>query len=150
MSVYVLSRETGKDKLILTSDTSHASVNFTPTTDSFNFSIYEITSLCVFDSWKACSWSFDKMAFLGTWYDMLTEQRTVGRIVENLLCLLVLVAMPTPETALRASLEKHNEIFERLLKLIPAQYYILNEEQDEQVKFQLVLYHPPFITCSLH
>ena len=45
--------------------------------------------------------------------------------------------MPTPETALRASLEKHNEIFEHLLKLIPAQYYISNDEHDEQVKFQL-------------
>ena len=33
----------------------------------------------------------------------------------------------TPTATLRASLEKHNETFETLLKLIPAQYYFVNE-----------------------
>ncbi|KAF4613328.1 hypothetical protein D9613_010807 [Agrocybe pediades] len=40
--------------------------------------------------------------------------------------------MPTPASVLRASLEKHNDTFESLLKLIPAQYYIVNEETEEQ------------------
>ncbi|CAA7263382.1 unnamed protein product [Cyclocybe aegerita] len=39
--------------------------------------------------------------------------------------------MPTPAAALRASLEKHNETFESLLKLIPAQYYIVNDDTEE-------------------
>ena len=43
---------------------------------------------------------------------------------------------PTPASALRASLEQHNETFENLLKLIPAQYYIVNEQKiEEQVRF---------------
>ena len=41
--------------------------------------------------------------------------------------------MPTPTETLRASLEKHNDTFESLLKLIPAQYYIIDEEGEEQV-----------------
>ncbi|KAF8965797.1 surfeit locus protein 6-domain-containing protein [Flammula alnicola] len=40
--------------------------------------------------------------------------------------------MSTPAATLRASLEKHNDTFESLLKLIPAQYYIVNEETEEQ------------------
>jgi hypothetical protein len=43
--------------------------------------------------------------------------------------------MPTPTATLKASLEKHNDTFEALLKLIPAQYYIVNEELEDQVCF---------------
>jgi len=43
--------------------------------------------------------------------------------------------MPTATTTLRASLERHNDTFESLLRLIPAQYYIVNEETEEQVSF---------------
>ncbi|KAJ3514821.1 hypothetical protein NLJ89_g2151 [Agrocybe chaxingu] len=39
--------------------------------------------------------------------------------------------MPTPAAVLRASLEKHNDTFESLLKLIPAQYYIVNDDTEE-------------------
>jgi hypothetical protein len=41
--------------------------------------------------------------------------------------------MPTPVATLRASLEKHNDAFESLLKLIPAKYYLFQEESEEQV-----------------
>ncbi|KAF9531203.1 surfeit locus protein 6-domain-containing protein [Crepidotus variabilis] len=41
--------------------------------------------------------------------------------------------MPTPPSVLRVSLEKHNDAFEALLKLIPAQYYIVNDDADEQI-----------------
>ena len=41
--------------------------------------------------------------------------------------------MPTPTAVLRASLERHNDVFESLLKLIPAQYYIVNDETEDQV-----------------
>ncbi len=39
-----------------------------------------------------------------------------------------------PSTDLRASLEKHNTDFEALLKLIPAKYYLVNEENRDQVR----------------
>jgi hypothetical protein len=42
--------------------------------------------------------------------------------------------MLTPVAVLRASLEKHNDTFESLLKLIPPQYYIVNEDTEEQVR----------------
>ena len=45
--------------------------------------------------------------------------------------------MPTATATLRASLEKHNNTFESLLRLIPAQYYIVNEEAEEQVSSSL-------------
>lgn len=41
--------------------------------------------------------------------------------------------MPTPTADLRASLEKHNDVFESLLKLIPAQFYIVNDETEDKV-----------------
>jgi hypothetical protein len=46
--------------------------------------------------------------------------------------------MPTATATLRASLEKHNNTFESLLRLIPAQYYIVNEETEEQVSSSLI------------
>ena len=50
--------------------------------------------------------------------------------------------MPTPTAVLQASLERHNDVFESLLKLIPAQYYIVNDETEDQVwKIPLSLYH---------
>ena len=42
--------------------------------------------------------------------------------------------MPTSTATLRASLEKHNDAFESLLKLIPAKYYIAQEPTAEQVQ----------------
>jgi hypothetical protein len=41
--------------------------------------------------------------------------------------------MPTPTAVLRASLERHNDVFESLLKLIPAQFYIVSDETEDQV-----------------
>jgi hypothetical protein len=41
--------------------------------------------------------------------------------------------MPTPTAVLRASLERHNDVFESLLKLIPPQFYIVNDETEDQV-----------------
>ncbi|EPQ50786.1 SURF6-domain-containing protein [Gloeophyllum trabeum ATCC 11539] len=40
--------------------------------------------------------------------------------------------MPTPPDLLRSSLEQHNNTFESLLKLIPAKYYIVEDETEEQ------------------
>lgn len=42
--------------------------------------------------------------------------------------------MPTPAATLRASLEKHNDTFESLLKLIPPKYYIVEDHTVEQVR----------------
>lgn len=42
--------------------------------------------------------------------------------------------MPTPPEKLLASLESHNETFESLLRLIPAKYYLVPEETEEQVR----------------
>ena len=42
--------------------------------------------------------------------------------------------MPTPIAELRASLEKHNAEFESLLRLIPAKYYLVDDEPAEQVR----------------
>ena len=39
--------------------------------------------------------------------------------------------MVTPTTTLRSSLEKHNDTFESLLKLIPAKYYIPQDNDDQ-------------------
>lgn len=47
--------------------------------------------------------------------------------------------MPTSVETLRASLERHNATFESLLKLIPARYYLIQEESEEQVR----PYHHP-------
>jgi hypothetical protein len=44
----------------------------------------------------------------------------------------IMPTTPTPANVLRASLEQHNEMFENLLKLIPAQYYIVNEQKIEE------------------
>ncbi|TFK52859.1 SURF6-domain-containing protein [Heliocybe sulcata] len=41
-------------------------------------------------------------------------------------------AVPTPHDVLRSSLERHNDTFESLLKLIPAKYYIVEDETEEQ------------------
>ena len=41
--------------------------------------------------------------------------------------------MPTATAVLQESLEKHNEAFESLLKLIPAKYYLVQDDADEQV-----------------
>jgi hypothetical protein len=60
----------------------------------------------------------------------LTLDKSVLHRVTAVLSLLLLPPLlrmpvtPTPANLLRASLEKHNETFENLLKLIPAQYYI--------------------------
>ncbi|CDO77427.1 hypothetical protein BN946_scf184857.g34 [Trametes cinnabarina] len=41
--------------------------------------------------------------------------------------------MPTETAILQESLEKHNEAFESLLKLIPAKYYLVQDDADEQL-----------------
>ncbi|KDQ56616.1 hypothetical protein JAAARDRAFT_179189 [Jaapia argillacea MUCL 33604] len=40
--------------------------------------------------------------------------------------------MPTPPSTLLTSLEKHNETFENLLKLIPPKFYFIHEQSEEQ------------------
>ncbi|KAF8586928.1 hypothetical protein K439DRAFT_1631227 [Ramaria rubella] len=40
--------------------------------------------------------------------------------------------MTTPIAALRASLEKHNDVFESLLKLIPAKHYLVRDPDGEE------------------
>ncbi|OBZ76061.1 Ribosomal RNA-processing protein 14 [Grifola frondosa] len=42
--------------------------------------------------------------------------------------------MPTATTVLQSSLEKHNETFENLLKLIPARFYLLQDDADSSKK----------------
>lgn len=42
--------------------------------------------------------------------------------------------MPTAPATLAASLEKHNDTFESLLRLIPAKYYLIQEDTEEQVR----------------
>jgi hypothetical protein len=39
--------------------------------------------------------------------------------------------MSSDVSELRESLERHNETFETLLKLVPAKYYIVNDNSDE-------------------
>ncbi|KAI0089474.1 surfeit locus protein 6-domain-containing protein [Irpex rosettiformis] len=41
--------------------------------------------------------------------------------------------MPTPISVLQASLEGHNAAFETLLNLIPAKYYLVQEQSEEQL-----------------
>jgi 60S ribosome biogenesis protein Rrp14 len=43
--------------------------------------------------------------------------------------------MPTATSILQASLEKHNETFETLLSLIPAKYYLVPDDNNDQVGF---------------
>lgn len=61
--------------------------------------------------------------------------------------------MPTSAAVLRASLEKHNNTFETLLKLIPPQYYIVNEETEAQVRrlsaAHFPVSHPPAFLGSV-
>ena len=42
--------------------------------------------------------------------------------------------MPTEIAVLQQSLEKHNEAFESLLKLIPAKYYLAQDDAEAQVR----------------
>lgn len=39
----------------------------------------------------------------------------------------------TPSNELRASLERHNQVFENLLQLIPAQFYLAQDRTDDNV-----------------
>lgn len=39
--------------------------------------------------------------------------------------------MTTPAATLRASLERHNEEFESLLKLIPARFYLVQDNEEQ-------------------
>ena len=41
--------------------------------------------------------------------------------------------MPTATSVLQESLERHNEVFESLLKLIPAKYYLVQDDAEAQV-----------------
>jgi hypothetical protein len=47
--------------------------------------------------------------------------------------------MQASEEELRASIERHNTAFETLLRLIPAKYYIVNDDPEVRpVDFRLV------------
>ena len=73
------------------------------------------------------------MALRGTCHGMMDE--TVKRptsVVTLTPTISVHTLMPTPTAVLRASLEHHNDVFESLLKLIPAQFYIVNDEIVDQ------------------
>ena len=41
----------------------------------------------------------------------------------------------TPAATLRASLERHNEEFESLLKLIPARFYLVQDDEEQVYVF---------------
>ncbi|KAI0672287.1 surfeit locus protein 6-domain-containing protein [Trametes maxima] len=41
--------------------------------------------------------------------------------------------MPTPTAVIQESLERHNAAFESLLKLIPAKYYLVQDDADDQL-----------------
>ena len=45
--------------------------------------------------------------------------------------------MPTPAATLAASLEKHNDTFESLLRLILAKYYLVQDDEDQVRPFSL-------------
>ena len=47
---------------------------------------------------------------------------------------------------LQASLEKHNEAFESLLKLIPAKYYLVQDDAEAQVRDGIVKIWRIFLT----
>ena len=47
--------------------------------------------------------------------------------------------MPTETAVLQQSLEKHNEAFESLLKLIPAKYYLVRDDAEAQVRFSIFM-----------
>jgi hypothetical protein len=47
--------------------------------------------------------------------------------------------MPTATSTLQASLEKHNETFETLLSLIPAKYYLVRDDNNDQVGFHCLV-----------
>ena len=44
------------------------------------------------------------------------------------------LTMPTATSVLQESLERHNEVFESLLKLIPAKYYLVQDDAEAQVR----------------
>ena len=47
--------------------------------------------------------------------------------------------MPTPPAVLQKSLERHNETFESLLKLIPPKYYIVSDGPNDLVRAFLLI-----------
>jgi hypothetical protein len=51
--------------------------------------------------------------------------------------------MPTATSILQASLEKHNETFETLLSLIPAKYYLVRDDNNDQVRFHCLAVRAP-------
>lgn len=54
----------------------------------------------------------------------------LGQQSKSLGLIRYLERMITPKEELRASLERHNAVFENLLRLIPAKYYILNDDPE--------------------
>ncbi len=54
--------------------------------------------------------------------------------------------MPVVDVEIRASLERHNNIFESLLKLIPAKHYLVQDQNDEQVSTRSII----FMRIDLH
>jgi 60S ribosome biogenesis protein Rrp14 len=57
----------------------------------------------------------------------------------------------TSSTVLKESLERHNDIFESLLKLIPPKYYLVSELTEEQVCYDALprTPFPIFTGCSV-
>jgi len=45
------------------------------------------------------------------------------------------MTMLTPAATLRASLERHNDEFESLLKLIPARFYLVQDDEEQVCVF---------------
>lgn len=54
--------------------------------------------------------------------------------------------MSVVDAEIRASLERHNNIFESLLKLIPAKHYLVQDQNDEQVSTHSIT----FMRIDLH
>lgn len=54
--------------------------------------------------------------------------------------------MSVVDVEIRDSLERHNNIFESLLKLIPAKHYLVQDQNDEQVSTRSIL----FVRIDLH
>jgi hypothetical protein len=53
--------------------------------------------------------------------------------------------MPSTTSVLQASLEKHNQTFETLLSLIPAKYYLVRDDDDNNDQ---VCFHCPALCAK--
>ncbi|KAF5339153.1 hypothetical protein D9611_011199 [Ephemerocybe angulata] len=96
---------------------------------------------------QTSSWSSEDLGELAVIHFWLTLISSLKRVPPHRFFFFIALqvvqstmpVIPTPANLLRTSLEQHNETFENLLKLIPAQYYIVNEQKMEEqmaTKFQ--------------